>query len=656
MKPSNLYCFIIVVFVLIIGCNPSNKNVKDGPTAFENNQFAYAIPLLKKEFNKEKDKKIKAKKAIQIATAYQKSNQFSASVEWIKKAHQIDRKPEYLEQYIQALIRTNQNQEALKQCDELRDAIGNMSVRRIVNQIQMIQRWDTLQHLSGFEINNYNQINTPFTEYANYFDGDIIYFTSDRDEKKGAVYKWTGQHYMDIYQYSSNLKQTKSFDLVNTPSNEGHIVYNKDNTKAIFVKCASEDKKADQFCRLFMITKYDNQWSEPEELPFQSGKINYTMPCFGNDDGSKLFFVSDDKDGWGGLDIYQIEKNGSIWGEPKVLPRSINSDGNEGFPFVDKDTLYFSSDSRVGMGGYDIYQSYLSNGKWRPAQNLKAPLNSTSDDFGYVINFKESTTKPYLQKGYFSSNREGGQGLDDIYQFSRTPALPDPEIKKPTPTDISEPEVSEGKILLSIQTLSGDKKNKVGLNTLSIVNIFVNDVLYDKTDENGILVIEVQQDETLNIRAEKNGFLNDINTFSSENIALTSKDLNFNLDLILTPIKTNEEIVLESIYYDYNKWNIRDDAAQSLDELAVLLNQNPTIKIQLNSHTDCRGKTQFNEKLSQKRAESAVSYLINKGILPNRLLAKGYGKSNPIEYCECNSCTDEQHQRNRRTAFEILSY
>jgi outer membrane protein OmpA-like peptidoglycan-associated protein len=357
------------------------------------------------------------------------------------------------------------------------------------------------------------------------------------------------------------------------------------------------------------------------------------------------------------------------WDEPKALSRNINSPGNELFPSFDADTLYFASDGIAGMGGLDIFHTFKSErNAWAAPINLKAPLNSGADDFGFVAlpntaKVASKTPGELLRTGFFSSNRalEGARGGDDIYRFEQRVPPPKPQKVDTVPSKpLAYKLLLEGYVLEKILTDPTDPNSKVlGRRPLAEATVqaeFGSKKQPFTTKDDGFFKMELSENTDYLFSATLAGYLSNSAKFSTKGIA---KDpLNpvqtFEVEIVLDKIFRNKEIILENIYYDYDKWDIRPDAEPTLNKLADVLRQNPEIRIQLGSHTDCRGNDNYNQTLSQRRAESAVNYLIFKGIDPVRLSAIGYGESQPAASCACARCSEAEHQDNRRTTFKVV--
>jgi outer membrane protein OmpA-like peptidoglycan-associated protein len=318
----------------------------------------------------------------------------------------------------------------------------------------------------------------------------------------------------------------------------------------------------------------------------------------------------------------------------------------------------------------DIFKTYkLDKINWAPPANLKSPVNSGGDDFGLIV-ASNTINKPSLLKegdiirsGFFTSNRpnDKAKGMDDIYQFTQRVPPPPPPVPIDTvpKKEIVHQIIIEGYVVEKIYIIADDPNSKVlGRRPLDKVSVNIEGQekpIVLKTGPDGYFKIIAAAQKDYKFTANKEEYLSNYTKFSTKGIG---KDPNkpiqtFEVEIVLDKIYRNKEIVLENIYYDYDRWDIRPDAEPTLNKLAEMLAQNPTIRIQLGSHTDCRGNDSYNQNLSQKRAESAVNYLTGKGISTERLSAIGYGEGNPAAGCNCNKCTEQEHQQNRRTTFKI---
>lgn len=451
------------------------------------------------------------------------------------------------------------------------------------------------------------------------------------------------------------------------------------------------------------------EWGNLVPFEHNDPEANYGHPCV-SPDGRKLFFASDRAGGQGGTDIWYCENLGNQWGAPINMGPEVNSLGNELFPYLHRDsTLYFVSTGHPGLGGYDIFYSRLSKAGAGKPFNLGYPMNTRYNDHGLIF-FNDST-------GFFASDRPGGQGSDDIYGCTVRPPtvymagiVIDVDSRQPIEGAVLQMKDNEGRFIdnfrlesepggkfkievpyhekyLLIANKNGYFQKEMTLNTnddpleeivveMKKYDYAAEGVVYDgetnlplagstvqlldpndnvletlTTDASGKYTFPLKPETDYRIKVDKEGYFK-----QSAKVSTKGKPNGMiKQDFKLFPLKVDQVVRLENIFYDYNKWNIRPDAAVELDKLVVTLQDNPTVKIELSSHTDCRGKDAYNMKLSDKRAKSAVDYIISKGIPKANITSKGYGESRPSESCACEQCSEDEHQRNRRTEFKVLS-
>jgi outer membrane protein OmpA-like peptidoglycan-associated protein len=507
-----------------------------------------------------------------------------------------------------------------------------------------------------FDLANEKSLNSENSDFGLIKFGNTFIITSDRktaDLKSNEFYGWTGKPYLKLYSGSASGKALAASNLskiepLNNNYHNGPAMFDAASSKLFFTrtkmvkvtKPVNNDPTSwiekpfatDYVNRLeiFSSNYSQNQWADP--VPFQYNNVEeYSVghPAV-TEDGSTLYFVSDMPGGYGGTDIYFCEKlSTGGWSKPQNAGPAINTDGKEVFPFVDDDgTLYFSSDGHAGMGGLDIFKATGSKSSWSEPENMKSPINSSKDDFS--IYFTDTGAA-----GYLSSNRSDGLGDDDIYSFEYNP-----------PTSL----------ILAVTTK--EKLDDNSLVPLAEVNLTLTNKSLEaseafKTDDKGLSFIDLSCASSFEIKGDKDGYFFTKSKKFETAVCKTRHDTTF-VELVFDKIVLNKPIVLENIYYDFDKWNIRSDAASELDKLVVILQDNPGIKIELGSHTDCRGSNKYNQTLSQKRAESAVAYIISRGIDKSRITAKGYGETQLRNSCADGvDCSESEHQLNRRTEFKV---
>ncbi len=499
---------------------------------------------------------------------------------------------------------------------------------------------------SYYKIKNLEAINTPFTEYNPVYSNNELYFTSSRSNAK--IYEATGTPFTDIYKAETNGANVNASTITPLPAlinesniNEGCITFTPDGKTMIFAKGNTGKRKGANDVDLYISRYRNGQWSEATPININMPDAWESTPTL-SADGRTLYFSSNRKGGYGDLDIYsaQMDSRGRF-GKVKNLGPDINTAGSETFPYISENgKLYFSSDGHPGYGMLDIFVVNRVNGK-TVVENLGQPVNSTADDFGLFL-FKPD-------RGFFTSNREGGKGDDDIYTFINE----DPNLKVVN-------YFLEGITYM----IRKDSTREILPNTKVSLMDPEGDVMQDfVTGNDGKFLFRVYENENYTLLGETDGFMTKRQAYTTvgKSVPLESlKELvtNITLDtiMVLDRKERNKIFVLENIYFDYDQSYIRPDAAIELNKLVTLLNDNSDLKIEMGSHTDSIASEAYNLELSQRRAESTVNHLIQKGIDPNRLVAKGYGESKPIARNTHPDGRDnpEGRQRNRRTEFKIL--
>ncbi|MFE3871704.1 OmpA family protein, partial [Flavobacterium sp. ZS1P70] len=387
--------------------------------------------------------------------------------------------------------------------------------------------------------------------------------------------------------------------------------------------------------KIYKASLVNDKWSNVTELPFDSNNYSTAHPAL-SPDGKTLYFASDMPGTLGQSDLFKvtINEDGSF-GTPLNLGNKINTEGRETFPFVNyENEIYFASDGHPGLGGLDIFMSKINeDGTFSPIQNVGADVNSPKDDFAYLIDTKS-------RRGFFSSNRDGGQGYDDIYKFLETKRLICEQLLYGEITD------------LVTKELLPDAKISLYDSQFNLLNTTI-------SDEKGNYTFKVECRKTYNIRAEKPEY-----TTKEEKITIAETNGKTYFPITLEKAKCKVTIGddlgkcfgIKMIYFDFDKSNIRQEAALDLEKILDVLNQNPTMKLDIRSHTDSRGTFKYNEALSQRRVTSTIGWLIKNGVDLNRLTGRGYGENQLVNNCSDGvKCTEEEHQLNRRSEFIITA-
>jgi outer membrane protein OmpA-like peptidoglycan-associated protein/tetratricopeptide (TPR) repeat protein len=649
---------LLLLLFLVASCTYTIK-IRDGETAFDRKQYKVATDFYKKEFDKADRRSEKGKIAYQIGLSYNKIGEPDKALQWFKTSYDNGFGVDALKAYAYTLKENERYQEALETFEQLGFEIGSpYEYRKEVTACKVAIDWK--KNISkNIEINQ-TEINTNSNDFGPVlFKENMLLISSDRNAATGdEQYPWTGKGYMDIFEADPQSGMVNPvFPFLNTEENEASIALNSDNTEVFFTRCSGDIDNV-SYCKIFTSRFHDNEWSLPVELEFQLPEINYIHPYLGHQDNI-LYFACNDPQGWGGYDIYFSERTPGGWEAPKLMSRSINTEEDEAFPVVDNDTIYFASKGHTGMGGFDVFRSYkITTGSWSPPYNMLPPVNSGFDDFGFVLDRRNSLPENVLEIGYFSSNRLGGKGGDDIYLYKKNVPVEPPVVEEEKPEEYHM--YLDGYVIEKIFEKAEDPNSRVlgrkPLNNSKVIVEYNGQKKEYTSGEDGLFSFELEENTDYRFFASKDGYLNEEGRFSTKGIA---KDPNrpeqrFEIELELDKIYLNKEITLENIYYDFDKWDIREDAKPTLNDLVRTMQLNPDMTIQLASHTDCRGSDRYNLDLSQKRAQSAVDYLIQNGIQSDRLVARGFGESSPAVGCNCTRCTEDEHQANRRTTFTIL--
>ena len=492
------------------------------------------------------------------------------------------------------------------------------------------------------------EINSRYSDFAPMFYGnDKIVFASSVDSAffKTRRYKWNDQPYLDLYvarmnEESDELRSAVKFSKeINTKYHEAAVTFSPDQQTMYFTrnnygKKLRRDQHGINHLKIYRSQKIGGTWTEAEELPFNGEDYSTGHPAL-SPDGKQLYFVSDMPGSLGETDIFVVDvfEDGSF-SNPRNLGPNVNTEHKEMFPFLTENKLYFSSNGHIGLGGLDIYETTFDPEEgYLPAQNAGKPINSKSDDFSFII--REET-----QKGYFASNRRGGKGDDDLYSFQRL--LPE--------------EVNENAIAGVVTDLvGGEALPEAMVELLDENHIKLKEII---SSEDGSFVFEeLEGDTRYFLRVRKEGYQEEAREFKtsvnerlSTDIALQKLEERITVEDGIRKLKT------EMIYFDFDKFTIRKDAASELDELVSMMKEYPAMVIKIESHTDSRGPKAYNKYLSDKRAKSTRDYLIRQGIDPSRIeSAIGYGEERLLNECDDTvSCSREKHQRNRRSEFIIV--
>lgn len=683
--------------------------------------YSEAIPILEDFLNKKDNLEAK----VILADCFRKNNEYVKAEEWYSKVvadKNLDDANQYL-YYAQTLQTNGKYNDALNWYSLYLSK--NPNDRRAKNQAEACKMVDQLKGSGdiGFVIEKLDFNTDGYDFGAALFKNKFIYTsTGGKSKDGGKINTWTGEPFMDLYsvdmdeQGNMSSSSLKWGDGINTKYNEGPLCFSAASNKVYFTRnnYNPEEKKGKKLTyssdreanlKIYEANSNNGVWTNIKQLSFNSKDYSCGHPTL-SQDGNTLYFASDMPGGFGGTDIWKADKIGESWSKPMNLGSSVNTEGDEMFPFLrENNELYFASDGLPGLGGLDIFSFTISGDGMNEPKNLGAPFNTSYDDFAYLIDNSGNY-------GFLSSNRLDGKGEDDIYKFVNDKyTLEVLVVDKATQLPISTAQVDLSKNEIPIQTLTTpengtvtfkvsadstyylyadahqyqpdstlkfiekDESKRIQKVKLELTSLLMEIQVIDaksrqpiadamvtvkskcleeakilQTDDDGKTITQVQNDCDYNLMANAKGYIP-----NSKDIQI--KNLNGILKVVIELKQVDElPVSLNNIYYDFDKWNIREDAEPDLKFLLLFLNTNPEARIELSSHTDSRADDTYNLKLSQKRAEAAVNWLIEHGISAKRMTAKGYGETKPVNFCVNDvKCSEEEHQKNRRTEFKVLN-
>lgn len=647
--------FYLVSIALIFNACASGK-IKDGKTAYELKQYSHAISLLKKEYNDESHTGRKGELAYLIADSYLYLTQYHLALEWSDLSAKNAFGNKAILQQMNVLTKLEKYDEALNLNTKLLQVDPqNPLLLRKKFQLEGAKR--TKAESSDYVVKEWKS-NSGYYDYSpTIYENEFLVFSSDREDATGRDrYKWTNHKFSDLYISQKNGNFVRPFDaLINSENNEGTVAFSQDYNTMIFSSCQSQEIGEDVYCSLYQSKRVEGVWEAPIRLSFCEKEVNYGHPTLIESD-SVLVFSRNGKTAATGYDLwYSSMTSDGFWSEPFEMPNTINTQGNELFATSHLDTLYFSSDYLAGLGGLDIFKTYLENGKWTTPVHLPYPINSGADDFGFVVDQSARLGKDKITTGFFTSSRNAGS-FDDIFSYDLMAQTDDDDSGE------EDDNTDDLAVYLAVKAVTfsdpDDVRSKANIrNGIVELEYQVGNTEQKRTNRGGLAIFEIPSDKDFELEVRKEGYYTEYATVSSKNLnGDDQKTYTLNLEVVLRPILLNTEITLPNILYDFNESFIRDDAKPTLDSLSNLMLNNPSLVIELGSHTDCRGDEELNQKLSQDRANAAIQYIIGKGISRARLAARGYGKSSPKAKCICDDCTELEHEINRRTTFKVTKY
>ncbi len=643
--------FLIILAGLLLPAFISAQSIKRAQKLMDKYEYSKAVGILKQAAGNEKTR---VQAIPLLAECYRLQHDIFNTKAWYGKAVALSgAKPITYFYYARALQATGEYKMAREMYSkyaalEPSDSRGKIFVSHCDS---VLGPWNALK--PAYEIKNVNRINTAQSDFGPaLYNGELIFasdhMTNPADSKK---YGWTGRGYLNLMksepsapgEYYGEMEAPARFDpKFNQAYHDGPAAFSSDGnsiyyTRAYYGKAKREGIYKTNLLKIYYATKSNGNWSEVKPFFLNSTDYSIGHPTL-SADGQSLYFVSDMPGGQGGTDIWMCKREEETWGPAVNLGPTVNTTENEMFPTMrDDGELYFASEGLPGYGALDMFKTRMVNGKWTTPENLQPPLNGSFDDFAIAF-------APGDKNGFFSSNRPGGVGNDDIYAFRK--------LEPPTPV------VPPAVILPAY--LSGLVKDKTTLLPIAGATVFLfnpasGKVKILKTDAQGMYKTRVENPAEFTAKAMMTNYIADCTPFPVTEVKPGATIL-APRDLLLDQLSLNKTFRIDNIYYDFDKYNIREDAKPELDKLVRIMKENAII-VELGSHTDCRGSFAYNDKLSQNRAESAVRYIISTGIDKGRITAKGYGEHQLTNKCADGvDCTPAEHQANRRTEFKVTGF
>jgi outer membrane protein OmpA-like peptidoglycan-associated protein/tetratricopeptide (TPR) repeat protein len=629
---------IYILFVLsVLLCNTSfsqKTKVLSALKEYENLSYSESIPKLLKLVAKEKNS---IKVIERLSNAYYFTRQMAEASNWYKKLLELypKTKPENYFRYAQSL----KGQEKYDEANTIlkKFATLNPEDSRAKELLKSQNYFDLFNDKSKiFQLINLD-INTEFSDFGPSTYKSNLIFSSSRDLEEN-IYSRNAQPFLDLFELNNEGGIIEIQGDINTKYHESSTAFTKDGKTVYFTRNNyfkgkfKKNSKETHVLKIYKAVLIDSVWINIKPLPFNNDEYSVAHPALSQDD-KKLYFASDMLGTNGASDIFVVNINADgSYGQPTNLGPKINTEGRENFPFIsEKGILYFSSDGHLGLGGLDVFSINIDeiNNSDTKIENLGKPINSSKDDFGFIIN--ETTGR-----GYMSSNREGGKGDDDIYSFE----IPN-----------------------CLQIVTGTIKDKNNLELLpgAIVTLY-------NAEDKMLKSITVGENATYEFQ--------DLNCENEFTIKIDKKDYSSTEKSFITPHKPQKLIEhfllektaaeigtdlfkllnLEPVYFDYDKSDIPPDAEIELAKIINYLKQFPRVKLDVRSHTDSRGKDAYNLTLSNRRNQSTRDYIINNGgISQDRVTGSGYGETQLTNNCSNDdNCTEEEHKTNRRSEFIVI--
>ena len=632
-----------MMFILLaISAKAQTDYLDQANNVFAQERYYEAIDIYKKAYTQVKEKSDKAYVIFQIAECYRLADNTKQAEVWYSKAVKASYNDPIALLYLAESKKFNQKYDEASE-EYKRYLEKNPSDKRGkdgLKSVELTQEW--IKNPTRFEAENAPIINSEYDDFSPLFTdkkNEVMIFTSSREGSTGNItHERTGQSMPDLYETTRDRKGKWSepkiiSETINTIESEGSACINTKRNTIYFTRCPY-GKDGVFGCQIYWSKKSGQNWGEPELIPITADTNTVGQPAISTDDKT-LVFASDMPGGYGGKDLwYIINKGKGVWSEPINLGSGINTEGHELFPYINVNgKLFFASTGHIGMGGLDIFSAEsIGENKWGNTENLQYPINSSANDFGIVYDGAKN-------RGYLSSDRDGGVGETDIWEFFMPPLVfalegivTNKETEKPIQGATVQLKGTDG----STAEVTTDDKGEFNFSDMGSAR-YIN--------ENTSYTVMVSAPEFLNAKGNET-------TVGEEESKV------FYHVYKLVPV--DKPIKLPEILFDLAKWDLLPQSKDSLNFLYDILIDNPTIIIELAAHTDSRDTDKRNQELSQKRAQSCVNYMIEKGIDPARMTAIGYGESRlkisdaQIAKLSTPELKEEAHQKNRRVEFSVI--
>lgn len=631
---KTLKTILLLALVSSFSLTAQNKDTKKADKHFARFEFVEAA----EDYNKlVANGKADAYVYTQLAESYYNIFNTEEAERWYAKSLESSSDPETMYKYAEMLKSNGKYEQSNEWMAKFAKARPG-DIRAIAFNKNPDYLPKILEKGKKFNVQNLEGLNSEQSDFGGTLQGGALYIASARNDNR-RNYGWNEQPFLDIYTATKNSdgsyqEPTLMNDKVNTKYHEGLVSFSPDGNTMYFSRESYYEKvfEKDSLTRnrygvlhLFKATKLGNDWDTVESFAMNSENYSVKNPSVSTD-GKTLYFASDMPGGFGKFDIYKatINADGTL-GDPENLGQKVNTEGQEMFPYSSSNgTLYFSSNGHLGLGGLDVFYTKEIDGKMANSRNVGVPVNSNADDFAFTLD-EES------EEGFVSSNREGGAGSDDVYAIKKIQPLCDVVLMAVVTDDKTGSPIPGAAV-----SLYDDQGNKV---------------LTKTANNDGEVEFIVECDTTNDLEVT-------MMDYESKRVTVPgTQDEENRIPIALDPIEKlieADKVVLNPIYFDYDKSNITAQAAFELDKLVQIMQKYPDMVISAEAHTDNRGSASYNEKLSDRRAKTTVAYVISKGIDKSRITGLGKGENDPKEDCG-NNCSEAQHQTNRRSDFIITA-